>query len=162
VLAYELFDTVPQPHEAAEAAANVAQRFIYDQNETAEMVIRAAGSRAARLAGGKGKKAESARSDAEDAMRGLMRRLINEVHGNPFRPIAFEPSWRTPTVAALAQAAYEVRLVPSCELDCTRLAILADALAEAGCNNSDILTHLRSPGPHVRGCWPVDLCLGLS
>jgi hypothetical protein len=35
-------------------------------------------------------------------------------------------------------------------------------LEEAGCDNQEILDHLRSPGPHVRGCWPVDLCLGRS
>jgi hypothetical protein len=37
---------------------------------------------------------------------------------------------------------------------------LADALAEAGCSNQDILSHCRGPGPHVRGCWVVDLVLG--
>jgi hypothetical protein len=26
----------------------------------------------------------------------------------------------------------------------------------------DILGHLRGPGPHVRGCWPIDLCLEKS
>ena len=45
-------------------------------------------------------------------------------------------------------------------LDPVRLAILADALEEAGCNSIDILAHLRSPGPHVRGCWALDLILG--
>jgi hypothetical protein len=30
----------------------------------------------------------------------------------------------------------------------------------AGCTDADILSHLRSPGPHVRGCWAVDLVLG--
>ena len=46
-------------------------------------------------------------------------------------------------------------------LDPDRLAVLADALEEAGCENEDILQHLRGPGPHVRGCWVVDLVLGL-
>jgi hypothetical protein len=41
-----------------------------------------------------------------------------------------------------------------------RLAVLADALEEAGCADADILSHLRGPGPHVRGCWVVDLLLG--
>jgi hypothetical protein len=45
-------------------------------------------------------------------------------------------------------------------LDNARLAVLSDALEEAGCDDA-ILSHLRSPGPHVRGCWAVDLCLGL-
>ena len=39
-------------------------------------------------------------------------------------------------------------------------AILADALQEAGCDNPDVLAHCRGPGPHVRGCWVVDLVLG--
>jgi hypothetical protein len=38
----------------------------------------------------------------------------------------------------------------------------ADALEDAGCTDSDLLGHLRSPGPHVRGCWTVDLVLGKS
>ena len=28
------------------------------------------------------------------------------------------------------------------------------------CTNADILAHCRGPGPHVRGCWAVDLILG--
>ena len=35
-------------------------------------------------------------------------------------------------------------------------------LEDAGCTDSQILDHLRSPGPHVRGCWVVDLVLGKS
>jgi hypothetical protein len=45
-------------------------------------------------------------------------------------------------------------------LDTSRLAVLADALEDAGCDRADILGHLRGPGPHVRGCWAVDLLLG--
>ena len=41
-----------------------------------------------------------------------------------------------------------------------RLPILADALEEAGCTDAAILGHLRGPGPHVRGCWVIDLLLG--
>jgi hypothetical protein len=44
-------------------------------------------------------------------------------------------------------------------LDPVRLAILADALEEAGCQDNDLLQHLRSPGPHVLGCWALDLIL---
>ena len=32
--------------------------------------------------------------------------------------------------------------------------------SEAGCNDKKILAHCRGPGPHVRGCWVVDLILG--
>lgn len=52
------------------------------------------------------------------------------------------------------------RELPSGHFDAGRLAILADALEEAGCTDADILSHCRSPGPHVRGCWVVDLILG--
>jgi hypothetical protein len=65
-------------------------------------------------------------------------------------------------IMRLAQAAYDNRILPAGTLDPARLAILADALEEAGCDNADILSHLRGPGPHVRGCWPVDLLLQKS
>jgi hypothetical protein len=89
----------------------------------------------------------------------LKAKLLRDIFGNPFRPVSFNPAWQTPTVVSLAQAAYEERAMPSGELNTTRLAILADALEECGCNNADILTHLRSPNPHVRGCWVVDWVL---
>ena len=38
--------------------------------------------------------------------------------------------------------------------------LLTDALEEAGCAEAAILDHLRGPGPHVRGCHPVDAVLG--
>jgi hypothetical protein len=45
-------------------------------------------------------------------------------------------------------------------LDVARLAVLADALEDPGCADADLLSHLRGPGMHVRGCWAVDLLLG--
>lgn len=45
-------------------------------------------------------------------------------------------------------------------LACEDMPILVDALEEAGCDNADILTHCRSGGPHIRGCWVLDLILG--
>jgi hypothetical protein len=68
--------------------------------------------------------------------------------------------WRTPTATALAQAAYKERALPLGQIDPSRLAVLADALEEAGCTDPDLLGHLRAPGPHVRGCWALDLVLG--
>jgi hypothetical protein len=85
--------------------------------------------------------------------------LIHDIFGNPFSPVAVDPTWRTPTVTSLAIAAYEERNLPSGELDAVRLALLADALEEAGCSAETILDHLREPGPHIRGCWAVDLLL---
>jgi hypothetical protein len=87
-------------------------------------------------------------------------RLVRDVFGNPFRPVAVSPAWQTPQVVALAHASYEHRDLPSGTLDPARLAVLADALEDAGCADADLLGHLRGPGPHVRGCWAVDLLLG--
>jgi hypothetical protein len=56
-------------------------------------------------------------------------------------------------VAALVPAIYDGRAFD-------RLPVLADALEEAGCQDADLLGHCRGAGPHVRGCWPVDLILG--
>jgi hypothetical protein len=85
---------------------------------------------------------------------GLLRCLV----GNPFRPFTLEQAVRTPTLVSLAQAANDERLLPSGELDRVRLAVLADALEEAGAGD-EALAHLRGKGPHVRGCWVVDLIL---
>jgi hypothetical protein len=86
--------------------------------------------------------------------------LLRDVFGNPFRPATLDPRWRTPDVAALAGPAYEERALPAGTLDPARLAVLADALEDAGCADTDLLDHLRSAGPHVRGCWAVDLLTG--
>jgi hypothetical protein len=86
--------------------------------------------------------------------------FLQDIFGNPFRLGTISPTWQTPTIISLAAAAYEERTLPSGELDLARLAVLADALEEAGCQDQSILDHLRSPGPHVRGCWPLDLILG--
>jgi hypothetical protein len=64
------------------------------------------------------------------------------------------------TVARLVAAAYEERFLPAGTLDVERLAVLGDALEDAGCTDTELLAHLRGPGPHVRGCWVLDLLLG--
>src|SRR5262249_12788383 len=79
--------------------------------------------------------------------------LLRDIVGNPFRPVAVDSRWQPSTVLALAGGIYEDRAFD-------RLPILADALQDAGCENPDILTHLRDDGPHVRGCWALDLILG--
>jgi hypothetical protein len=88
--------------------------------------------------------------------------LIREIFGNPLRPVQVDPAWlpwRGGAIVNLAQAVYEERELPSGHLDAARLAVLADMLEEAGCCDAGLLGHLRSPGPHVRGCWPLDLLL---
>jgi hypothetical protein len=93
-------------------------------------------------------------------------RLIGDVFRNRFRPPpALAPSlldWNDSTIRKLAQAAYDDRLLPSGHLDPARLAVLADALEEAGCSDAELLTHLRTAGPHVRGCHALDALLGRS
>jgi hypothetical protein len=112
-----------------------------------------------------GAKFVSAQADRSNAMRSLENRwkaaLIRDLFGSPFHPITIDAACRTPTVLSLAQAAYDERHLPSGELDPHRLAVLADALEEAGASG-ELVAHLRSPGSHVRGCWPVDLVLGLT
>jgi hypothetical protein len=88
--------------------------------------------------------------------------LVRDIFGNPFRPVAVAPAWLTPQVVALAQATYEQRTLPAGTLDLACLAVLADALEEAGCTEQALLSHLRSAGPHIRGCWALDLLLGES
>jgi hypothetical protein len=79
--------------------------------------------------------------------------ILRCIFGNPFRPSTFSPACLTPDVLALAQAAYEERLLPSGELDIQRLAVLADALEEAGCADADVLHH-------CRGQERCPVCLG--
>jgi hypothetical protein len=82
--------------------------------------------------------------------------VFREITGNPFRPVAIDPVWLTwqdGTVVKLAQGIYNDRTFD-------RLPVLADALEEAGCDDADILGHCRHPGPHVLGCWVVDLLTG--
>jgi hypothetical protein len=71
-----------------------------------------------------------------------------------FRPIPPDPVWQGGNIQALARIIYDERrsdLLP----------LLADLLEEAGCP-AEVSDHCRGPGPHVRGCWVVDLVLGLS
>jgi hypothetical protein len=97
---------------------------------------------------------------ADDRFAGIITRekaahvhLSHDVFGNPFRPVPADPAWLTSAVVALAGGIYADRAFD-------RMPILADALEDAGCEDTDVLSHCRSGGPHVRGCWVVDLLLG--
>jgi hypothetical protein len=82
--------------------------------------------------------------------------FLRDVFGNPFRPVTFDPSWRSDTAVSLAKGMYDGR-------DFAAMPILADALQDAGCEDEQVLAHCRDPrGVHVRGCWVVDLVLGRS
>jgi hypothetical protein len=97
----------------------------------------------------------------KEAQCGVLRDLFN-----PFRTApAIDPAWLTwndSAVTRMATAIYEKRSLPEGTLDAQGLAVLADALEEAGCADEAILSHCRGPGPHVRGCWVLDGLLGKS
>jgi hypothetical protein len=82
-------------------------------------------------------------------------RLLKDIFANPFRPSILDRAWlawNNGTIAKLAATIYDERrfeLMP----------ILADALEDAGCHDSEMLGHCRGM-PHVRGCWLIDLILG--
>ena len=95
----------------------------------------------------------SSLSDGDAAGTIAQAALFRDIFGNPFRPVAFSPEWRTDIALALARQMYESR-------DFGAMPILADALQDAGCDSEEILDHCRGDGPHVRGCWVVDLVLG--
>jgi len=111
---------------------------------------------------------------AEEVNSDCRARLIRDIFVNPFRPLPplgrraaslWEREldsalrWNGGVIPDLARAAYEERILPAGTLHPARLAVLADALEEAGCTNADILGHLRGPENHVRGCWVVDVLL---
>src|SRR5262249_16751582 len=81
---------------------------------------------------------------------------IRGVFGNFITPAVVQKHWlrwNDRTIPRMAQATYD-------EKAWDRRGVLADALEDAGCSDASILDHLRGPGPHVRGCWAIDLLLG--
>jgi hypothetical protein len=82
--------------------------------------------------------------------------LFREIYGRlPFGSVTINPSWLTAHVVKLAQQIYG-------DGTFDRMPELANGLEEAGCDNVEILAHCRGSGPHVRGCWALDLVLGKS
>jgi hypothetical protein len=94
------------------------------------------------------------------ARRAARVEILRDLFGNPFRPTTLAPAWRTPDVLALSQTAYQERMLPAGTLDGACLAILADALEDAGCTERTLLDHLHGPGLHVPGCWVLDALRG--
>jgi hypothetical protein len=90
--------------------------------------------------------------------------LLRCVFANPFRSrVAFSPEALAHNGGAAVKLATVLageRDPVSGELDTARLAILADALEEAGVDDEAALAHLRGPGPHCRGCHVLDAVLG--
>ena len=79
--------------------------------------------------------------------------MIRDAYGpRLFRRVPFQPRWRTSDVVGLAAGIYQDRAFD-------RMPILADALTDAGCDSAGIVDHCRAGGPHIRGCWVLDLVM---
>ncbi len=69
--------------------------------------------------------------------------------------IKISTAHKTARLLQLAQSFYDDQYFDE-------LYVLADILEENKYQNVQLLEHLRSPGPHVRGCWALDKILGLE
>jgi hypothetical protein len=147
--------------EVSQSTVALAERLA-DHQVTCEAL---ADARSARVTGTVRKTLlRSARMAANDVCRlprsgPIPAALLRCIFGNPFRSQPPLPAsvlaWNGDTVRRIAEGIYEERAFD-------RLPILADALLDAGCDDEELLAHCRSAGPHVRGCWAVDLILGKS
>jgi hypothetical protein len=94
---------------------------------------------------------------AEPVVQTPLHSIVRCVFGNPFSaPLPIQAAWlrwNDSTVLRIATGIYEERAFE-------RLPVLADALLDAGCEDEDLIAHCRSAGPHVRGCFAIDLILG--
>src|SRR5262249_869911 len=72
---------------------------------------------------------------------------LRDVIGNPFHPSSPLPravlSWNDGTIPRIARGIYDDRKMPEGMLDNARLAILADALLDAGCEDEGLMAHCR-------------------
>jgi hypothetical protein len=141
---------------AARAAAEVASADIEEVVRSVSDVERAAIQAATET--------RSAEAWAAVIGAGVRAALLREIFGNPFRQPPPLPAsvlaWNDGTVRRLAEAIYEERKPPEGTLDNIRLAILGDALLDSGCEDEELIQHLREPGPHYAGCWALDRVLG--
>jgi hypothetical protein len=152
----------------ANAAANAAYCvffFVWDWPSDHRLIE--AHIWAARAAAGtdvEGTPSETARPDGLKTESWEQCALLRDIFGNPFRPLPALPgsllSWNDGLVPRLARSAYDERHLPSGHLDQDRLAVVADALVDAGCDDAELLGHLRGSDIHVRGCWALDTILG--
>jgi hypothetical protein len=80
--------------------------------------------------------------------------LLRDIVG-PMSPPVVNEAWLAAndrTTERLALAIYAERIFDG-------LPVLADALEDSGCVDQILLSHLRGPGPHCRGCWAMDQLL---
>src|SRR5262245_5812860 len=145
---------------AGRVVEKASGRWPYAAAECAQKIIvhaaRALGRQAAPAAASgrySRRPGQGAKPLTPEAERAHQASILRDIFGNPFGPVALDPRWLTSNVVDLSRTIYEERAFD-------RLPILADALMDAGCTEEEVLSHCRGPGPHVRGCWVVDLLLG--
>jgi hypothetical protein len=147
----------------SDSAAFSVQRLLQTGVPETDKILFALAEARLKDAGAQAYLSRAPREIADEMRAGVLRSeegtqcdLLRDIFGNPFRPVAFNPAWRTSDVRLLAQGIYDAKAFD-------RMPILADALQDAGCDNEDILMHCRDASlTHVRGCWVVDLVLGKS
>jgi hypothetical protein len=146
--------------EAVRAAGNLGyaeKAFDPPENFACFAAIFVAQATAAHAAGDAEEYSKSLYDVEHAAQAELVRDLFWDPLGRHAGPFLLNGN---PDLLLLARAAYDERRLPEGTLDAGRLAVLADALEESGCTDAGLLGHLRSPGPHVRGCHALDLVLG--
>jgi hypothetical protein len=149
------------PLISARRAATFTTSYLGDADGLAKHgAFHAALFSAEAYASGQASVGDPGRAEVGEAEARLQCSFLRDLVGNPFQPVAIDSAWQTPNAITLAQAAYDYRNPAAGTLDPTRLAILADALEDAGCSDVGLLEHLRGAGPHVRGCFAVDAVLG--
>lgn len=94
-------------------------------------------------------------ADGGIAERQIQTRILHCIFGPLlFRAISVEATFVTPVIRDLAHLIYH-------EQNFAKLPMLGDLLRQSGCNDADILDHCQQPGPHVRGCWVIDLLMAV-
>lgn len=120
------------------------------------------------------------RAAAQRARRAVVQ-LIRDVHGDPWRLLRLSPGacvycgqplclpnchgcarlnahpWMTRDVVNILTAVHAEFVPLQYTYERVSLNALSDALEDAGCDDAELLAHLRSAGPHVPGCWAIDV-----
>lgn len=136
------------------ANALLALRYLLDDCPAGRV------SRAAARAAGQGEECREAIAQELAHQAVLMRHIV----GSPFHRVTPAPDWplhHSDVAGMLRAVAHHRQHSPG---DLAPVMILSDALEENGFAHHAILQHLRqdTPGGHPRGCWAIDLLLGLD
>jgi hypothetical protein len=84
--------------------------------------------------------------------------LAWEIFNNPFKPAKLEVGVKS----KLAEVAYPLALEMYRSRDFSLMPQLGKVLQNLGCKQDTVLAHCGAPHPHYKGCWAVDLVLGVS